>query len=51
MDETGIKKAVATNSHYEDAMFYMSKAGVANRFDEIVTGDMITRGKPNPDIF
>ena len=51
LDELKIKKAVATSSLYEEAMFYMKKAGIENRFDTIVTGDMVTFGKPNPDIF
>jgi len=51
LDEVKLKKAVATSSNYDDAMFFLTKAGVYNRFDAIVTGDMIANGKPNPDIF
>ena len=32
-------------------MYYISYAGIENRFDKIVTGDMITNGKPNPEVF
>ena len=51
LDENKLKKAVATSSLYVDAMYYISYAGIENRFDKIVTGDMITNGKPNPEVF
>lgn len=51
LDEMGMKKAIATSSQYCDAMYYIEKAGIRSRFDEIVTGDMVENGKPNPDIF
>jgi len=51
LDEMKIKKAVATSSLYDDAVYYIKKAGIFDRFDEIVTGDMVEKGKPNPDIF
>jgi len=51
LDEAKIKKAVATGSYYNDVLFYMNKAGISNRFDVIITGEMVSRGKPDPDIF
>jgi len=51
LDDAGIKKAVASSTYQADAMFYLTKAGIAGRFDGIVTGDMVTNGKPAPDIF
>jgi len=48
-----IKTALATSRTRGNTMHYLKHAGkeVAGLFDFIVTGDMIERGKPNPDIF
>ncbi len=44
-------RAVATSSPAEHAQALLEKSGLATRFDTIVTGDQIPRGKPEPDIF
>ena len=49
--EKGIKIALATSTHAKTAHGNLKKAGVLEYFDAIVTGDMIERGKPAPDIF
>ena len=49
LDEDGLLKAVATSSSRPDAMLCLGR--LARRFDGIVTGDEVKRGKPAPDIF
>lgn len=51
LKENGIKMALATSSRREMANANLKRVGIYDRFDAIVTGDMIERGKPNPDIF
>ena len=49
LEEDGLLKAIATSSSRPDAMLCLG--GLADRFDAIVTGDEVKRGKPAPDIF
>lgn len=49
LDEDRLLKAVATSSSRPDAMLCLGR--LANRFDTVVTGDEVSRGKPAPDIF
>lgn len=49
LDEDGLLKAIATSSLRPDATLCLG--GLAGRFDTIVTGDEVQRGKPDPDIF
>ena len=42
---------VATSTDRERTAYYFEKAGISGFFDEIVCGDMIVRGKPEPDIY
>ena len=51
LKENGIKMALATSARREMAYANLKRVGIYDRFDAIVTGDMIERGKPNPDIF
>jgi HAD superfamily hydrolase (TIGR01509 family) len=44
-------KAVATSTHKSRAIFKLGRAGIASRFDVVVGGDEVSRGKPAPDIF
>jgi HAD superfamily hydrolase (TIGR01509 family) len=48
-----IKTALATSRSRDNVMYYLDHAGadIGKQFDFIVTGDMIEKGKPNPDIF
>ncbi len=46
-----IKTAVATATDMARTETYMKKAGVCDFFDVIVCGNMVTRGKPEPDIY
>lgn len=43
--------AIATSTNKERAEKNLKKAGIWHYFDAIVTGDMVERSKPAPDIF
>lgn len=51
LNETGIATAVATSSERARTEKFLSLAGIRGRFDRIVCGDEVERGKPDPDIF
>lgn len=53
LKQHNIKMALATSRSREMTDYYMQNAGqnFANQFDCFITGDMIEKGKPNPDIF
>ncbi|MBN1829642.1 MAG: HAD-IA family hydrolase [Deltaproteobacteria bacterium] len=46
-----LPKAVATSTSSPTALFMLRRTGLDSRFDAIVTGDLVPRGKPAPDIF
>lgn len=45
------KITVATSTENEKVNYYFKKAGISDFFEGIVSGDMIERGKPEPDIY
>lgn len=47
----GIKLAVATATQRERAMQYLNIIGAADLFDAVICGDMVTTGKPDPEIY
>lgn len=49
--EKGIKTAVATSSPMERTMKYLSSVNLENRFDALISGYMVKKGKPEPDIY
>jgi len=51
LDEGGVPKCVATSTPLSRAEYMLDKAGIKKRFDKIIAGDMIERGKPDPEIF
>lgn len=51
LDRKQIKKAVATSTERTRAQRLMDLAGVGDRFDVVICGDEVARGKPFPDIF
>ena len=51
LKKTGLRAAVATSTIKSRAMSYFKMAGVTDYFDVIATGDMVSRGKPHPDVF
>lgn len=51
IEDAGVRRAVATSTRRIGADRSLAAAGIAGRFDAVVTGDEVTRGKPAPDIF
>lgn len=51
LKERGIKTAIATSSPMERTILYLTSVGLQNSFDELVSGYMVERGKPEPDIY
>ena len=49
--QRGIKTAIASSSDRRFIDFYLDNAALGHRFDEIVSGDLVERSKPAPDIF
>ena len=47
----GIKVAIATSTAADISVRNLKKLGLIDRFDALVTGDMVANGKPAPDIF
>lgn len=47
----GVKLAVATATPRERTLMYLEKTGAIGYFDAVICGDMITNGKPDPDIY
>jgi beta-phosphoglucomutase-like phosphatase (HAD superfamily) len=50
-DERRVPCAVATSTAADEARLTLGRAGLGKRFDTVVTGDRVERGKPAPDIF
>jgi HAD superfamily hydrolase (TIGR01509 family) len=51
VDARGLRRAVATSSPKSYAPVALREVGVADGFAALVTGDMVERGKPAPDIY
>ena len=51
VEQRALPSAVATSSDAAYTEFSLQSAGLAGRFDVVVTGDQIERGKPAPDIY
>ncbi len=51
VEARGMARAIATSSDARYTELSLRKAGLAGRFEVIVTGDQIARGKPAPDIY
>ncbi|MGE3473952.1 MAG: HAD family hydrolase [Vicinamibacterales bacterium] len=50
-DAHALPVAVATSTNADWASFTLGKVGLASRFEVLVTGDQVARGKPAPDIY
>lgn len=50
-DQQAVAVAVATSTNADWARFTLGCVGLDGRFDVVVTGDQISRGKPAPDIY
>lgn len=51
LDGMGLPYAVATSTKGERARWRLDNIGVLGRLKGLVTGDMVEKGKPQPDIF
>lgn len=47
----GIKTCIATSSNRHRVEDILERTGLGEYFDDMVCGDEVARGKPNPDIF
>jgi beta-phosphoglucomutase family hydrolase len=48
---SGVKMAMATSATVEDIDFILNKVPIRSDFDEIVNSSMVSKPKPNPQIF
>lgn len=51
LKENGIKSAIATSSPLERTEKYLQSVGLENAFDKLISGYMVKKGKPEPDIY
>ena len=51
LEQAGIRLAVASSTNTQTTKDHLALSGIADRFQVIVGGDMIVKGKPHPDIF
>jgi len=51
LKEKGIKTAIATSSPIERTLQYLSSVGLEDSFDELISGYMVEKGKPEPDVY
>ena len=51
LKQQGCKLAVASSSHRDKIQSNLERTGLAEIFDVVVSGQDVTAGKPNPDIF
>ncbi|MBE5888032.1 MAG: HAD family phosphatase [Lachnospiraceae bacterium] len=51
LDANGIKRAIATSSPLERTQLYLMQVGLIDRFDALISGYMVEKGKPEPDIY
>lgn len=51
LKEKKYKTVVATSSERKRVEFILEKAGIRQYFNDIICGDEVEKGKPNPEIF
>ena len=51
LKENGIKAAIATSSPLDRTEKYLESVGLKDAFDKLISGYMVKRGKPEPDIY
>ena len=51
LDRYGIPRAIATSSPEDRARAHLGSLGLEHRFDRILSGHMVAKGKPEPDIY
>ena len=51
LEQRGIRRAVASSSRTSWVEAALQTLGIRDRFELIVSGDMVTQGKPHPEIY
>lgn len=51
LKQNNIKMAIGTSTHKEQAISCLKNSGIYDYFDEIVCGDDVTKGKPDPETY
>lgn len=51
IDEMGVKKVVASGSDRERILGFLEQVGIKDRFDNIISSEQVSRGKPDPEVF
>ncbi|MBQ4425263.1 MAG: HAD family phosphatase [Lachnospiraceae bacterium] len=51
LKQAGIKIALASSTRRQRVLPQLCEAGILDYFDAVVTGDMVQKSKPEPDIF
>lgn len=51
LEHDTIKRGVATSSYRSEALLCLEASGLLARVQTVVTGDEVTRGKPDPEIY
>ena len=51
LTERSIRLSVASSTHLKGTKEHLDESKILDRFEVVVGGDMVTKGKPNPDIF
>lgn len=51
LNNENIKKAICTSTYSKIIDEYRNYSDLFDKFDVLITGDMVEKGKPNPDIF
>lgn len=51
LQDSNYKIALASSTNKTNVLKYLESAGIAHYFQAVVTGDMVTKGKPDPEIY
>lgn len=51
LNQSNIKMAVASSTNTKTVVEYVKRAGVYDFFDAVIGGDMVTKSKPDPEIY
>lgn len=51
LEAHNIRLSVASSTHLRGTREHLAESDILDRFKVVVGGDMVTKGKPNPDIF
>lgn len=51
LTENGYRIAIASSTKSSTVIKQIEEAGIANHFQVVIGGEMVSRSKPNPDIF